>query len=333
MNMIKQLKKRPDAIWLLPITISTIIFQVLIVVDSIFRILPIAEDSALQIMATGAEIIAGLYGLTLTGYIFFMDYLQEQIRDNALIAEVVMLLRRRYYKMICIISVESVAAIIVAIILNFYDLQSQVLPLGVLRFFVNETFYLMIGVVFAIVYFVLDIVNPDKIARVSQKHKELMEEAEEEIEKVIPVDIQMEEKKEPEEEKQFDKKHRLPHVFHKKETEKVKSPKAPVIKRDEKGDLQEFLDDYNEIENILRGSYKGMSGSQFLKNPFNPVSLREILIPINGQNHVLFAKVTRLHQYYSYMMFGHEQTVSKKMCELAKEVKAELLSLQTGEYR
>jgi len=331
MSLIKSLKKRPDAIWFLPITLSTTFFQILIIVDSIFRILPIAEESALQIMATGAEIIAGLYGLTLTGYIFFMDYLQEQIRDNELVSEVVMLLRKRYYKMICIISAETVMAIILAIVLNFYDLQSNVLPLEILRFIVNETFFLMLGVVFAIVYFVLDIVNPDKIAHVSQQHKELLEEAEEEIERVIPVDVQLKEAEEDEqEEKQSEKKQRFVLGFHKKEKTKRAENKTAVEEKAVTGDLQEFLKDYQEIEAILLECCKGMAANSLRRNPFNPVALREAMMSANGQNHMLFSKITRLHQYYSYMMFSNEQTVSKRMCKLAKEIKAELIKIQQG---
>mgnify|MGYP003316697107 CR=1 FL=1 len=55
------------------------------------------------------------------------------------------------------------------------------------------------------------------------------------------------------------------------------------------------------------------------------------LLPINGQNHMLFTKITRLHQYYSCLMFSNEPTVSKRMCILAKEIKAELLKMQLQE--
>ena len=60
MKLIQEIRKRPDVIWLLPITMITAFSQFLVVTDCIFKILPIAEEAALQIMATGAEIIAGL---------------------------------------------------------------------------------------------------------------------------------------------------------------------------------------------------------------------------------------------------------------------------------
>ncbi len=325
MNLVKELKKRPDTIWLLPINALTIFFQFLILGDSIFQVLPIAEDSALQVIGTGAEIVAGLYGLTLTGYIFFMDYLQEQIRDNALVSEVVKLLRRRYYKIICVISAQTIIAIVAAIILNFYDLQSEFLPAGILRFLVDECLFLMITVVIAIVYFVLDIVNPDKIAKVSQKHKELMEEAEEEIESAIPVDIQLEETRES---------------FTRTEqnvSEKVNSKqpskkfKMPAARKEEKGNVQEFIKDYQEIEVLLKNCCKGLVSSYVPRESFTVGGMKEFMIPLNAQNPRLFAKISRLQQYYCYMMFSKEQTVSKKMCILAKEVKAELIKMNLGE--
>ncbi len=334
MKLLKKLKKRPDVIWLLPITITAIVSQLLIGADCIFGILPIAEESALAIMATGAEIIAGLYGLTLTGYIFFMDYLQEQIRDNALVAEVVTLLRKRYYKMICFISLETVAAIIMTIALNFYDIQSNFIPMRVLRFLVNETLFFMINIVFAIIYFVLDIVNPDKIARVSLKHKEILEEEEENVETVIPVDVELENS--PDE---AQTKGNLKAWLDKKKMEKKTESLKKSGKRsagadnhrnrmERKGDLQEFLKDYQEIEEILMEGCKGLAANSLRRNPFNPVALREAVISANGKDPMLFAKITRLHQYYSYMMFSNEQTVSKRMCNLAKEIKTELLNMK-----
>ena len=322
MNLIKEIRKRPDVIWLLPIHILTIIFQFFIIGDSMFQILPIAEASALEVIATSAEIVAGLYGLTLTGYIFFMDYLQEQIRDNALVSEVVKLLRKRYYKIICIISAQTIIAIVAAIILNFYDLQSECLPTGILRFLVDECLFLMITVVIAIVYFVLDIVNPDKIAKVSQKHKELMEEAEEEIESAIPVDIQLEETRE-----NFTRTE--PNVSEMANSKQAfKKFKMPSVRKEEKGSVQEFVKDYQEIEALLKNCCKGFVDSHFPRGSFAVGTVKEFMLPLNAQNPRLFAKISRLQQYYCYMMFSKEQTVSKKMCNLAREVKAELLKMQ-----
>lgn len=327
MDFKKLIKKYPDAIWIMPILFTTIFFQIMIAIDSMYQIMPITED-AIQVMLTGAEVVAGLYGLTFTGYIFFMDYLQEQIQEDDLISEVVILLKTRYYKIILVISVYTFIAIVMAMLLNFFGLETSYLSERIVRFLMSETLFLMLSIVAFIIYFVLDIINPKKMARISLQYKELLEAAEDEANgKIDEEEIDEEEIDEIEGNTQLEKEIKsIEAVERRKNQEIIKE----TTKRTE-GNLQEFLQDYKEIEELLMVEYKSFAQNQIQRNLGKPIRFKDTLILLKGFNESLFLKTTRLHQYYSYMVFSNEATVSKKMCQLAKEVKAELIKIKKEE--
>ncbi len=322
MSLKKLIKKYPDAIWVIPILFTTIFFQIMIAIDSMYQIMPITED-AIQVMLTGAEVVAGLYGLTFTGYIFFMDYLQEQIQDDELISEVVILLKTRYYKIILVISVYTFIAIVMAMLLNFFGLETPYLSERIIRFLMSETLFLMLSIVAFIIYFVLDIINPKKMARISLQYKELLEAAEDEVNGEIGEEEIDEMEGNTKVEKEIKN---IEAVERRKKQEIIKE----TTKRTE-GNLQGFLQDYKEIEELLMVEYKSFAQNQIQRNLGKPIRFKDTLILLKGFNESLFLKTTRLHQYYSYMVFSNEATVSQKMCQLAKEVKEELIKIKKEE--
>lgn len=98
----------------------------------------------------------------------------------------------------------------------------------------------------------------------------------------------------------------------------------------ELGSLQEFLQDYEDIEHLLIEKSKGLAVSQIGTNPWkalkhlNPKEVMEMNKIVSDP---LLKKMTKVGQYYSYMVFSQEMTVTKEMCDMAKEVKEELEGL------
>ena len=95
----------------------------------------------------------------------------------------------------------------------------------------------------------------------------------------------------------------------------------------ELGSLQEFLQCYEDIERLLMKKSKGLAVEHLGTNPW------KALKHLNGKEKLEIRKIvsdpmlvnlTKVGQYYSYMVFSQEMTVSKEMCDLAKSVKAEL---------
>ena len=91
--------------------------------------------------------------------------------------------------------------------------------------------------------------------------------------------------------------------------------------------MQEFLQDYEDIEQLLMEKGKGLAISHIGTNPWKAIK------HLNGKERLEIRKIvsdsllknlTKLSQYYSYMVFSQEMTVTKEMCQLAKKVKVEL---------
>lgn len=235
-------------------------------------------EAIAQILSTSAEVIAGLYGLTLTGYIFFIDRLQQKADDDELLEDIIALLKKRYHNMVLFLSGICFVVIALAFMFIIYKRESQIIP-DVLYYFWGYESLLIVFIALAFnIYFVIMVVDPDKIPRASLQYKQKLSSSDNEF-----------------------------------------------------GSLQEFLQDYEDIENILREKSQGLAISQIGTNPWKAlkhlngkerIEIRKLL------NDPLLKKLSTLGQYYSYMVFSQEMTVTKEMCDMAKSVKEELMNIE-----
>lgn len=232
-----------------------------------------------DVLFTATEVIAGLYGLTLTGYIFFLDRLQQKADDDELLEDIIALLKKRYHNMVLILSALCFIVILSAFSFIIYRPESGILPDYTYNFWGYETLFFVFVVLSFNIYFVIIVVDPDKIPRVSLQYKQKLSNSDTEF-----------------------------------------------------GSLQEFLQDYEDIEQILMEKSQGMAISQIGTNPWKAIK------HLNGKERIemrkllndpLLKKLTILGQYYSYMVFSQEMTVTKEMCDMAKEVKTELMNIET----
>ena len=264
----------PRIVWIAMIGSGVLMFQILIGVISVYPIMEISPEALFQAMATSAEVIAGLYGITLAGYIFFLDHLQEKVEKNPLLSDVVTLLKQRYHKMVLLLSGNTVLVIFSTLGLIVYGPENFFLPEVIYRFWVYETLFLIFTDVLLIIYFIVTVVDPDKISRISSQYKKKMSGVNGEL-----------------------------------------------------GDLQTFLSDYDEIEHILVEYSERQATKYMMQNPIksmrslNSVEIRKWI------NDILVRKLIKISQYYSYMVFSQEMTVSKEMYEMTREVKTELEQL------
>lgn len=237
----------------------------------------ISEDMAPTVLATGAQIIAGLYGLTLTGYIFFLDRLQNQGNDEEMLEDIIALLKKRYHNLVLILSIVVLCVILISLAMLLYNRESQWMPDYVYHFLVYESMLFIFIAVTLIIYFVIMIVDPDKIKRASIQYKKKMSRNDEEL-----------------------------------------------------GSLQEFLRDYEAIEQLLREKSESLTISQIGTNPWKTMRHlkgKELVEVRNRLSDPLMKKITMVSQYYNYMVFSQEMTVSKEMCDMAREVRETLEKL------
>lgn len=231
-------------------------------------------EAIVDVLGTGAEVVAGLYGLTLTGYIFFLDRLQQKAEDDELLEDIIVLLKKRYHNMVLILSVACFFVIALAFTFMIYNVESRIIPEYLYYFWGYESLFAVFVVLIFNIYFVLTVVDPDKIPRASLQYKQKLSSSDTEF-----------------------------------------------------GSLQEFLQDYEDIEQLMIEKSGDLTVSQIGTNPWKAIK------HLNGKERIeirkllndpLLKKMTTLGQYYSYMVFSQEMTVTKEMCDMAKEVKEEL---------
>lgn len=230
-----------------------------------------------DVLGTSAEVVAGLYGLTLTGYIFFLDRLQEKAEDDELLEDIIALLKKRYHNMVLMLSAICFAVLLSAFNFIIYNPECGLLPEYAYNFWGYETLFLVFVALLVNIYFVIIVVDPDKIPRAGLLYKQKLSSSDREL-----------------------------------------------------GSLQEFLQDYEDIENLLKEKSEKLAIAQIGSNPWNTLKHlrgKELVEMRRMISDPLLKKLSMLGQYYSYMVFSQEMTVSKEMCDMAKEVKKELLKL------
>lgn len=154
------------------IEILFIILSSICVFFSLFKIcfFELDENQILYLFSTGAQVIAGLFGITLAGYIFFNDRLDKEVHEDESLYDAVEALKKYYYTMIgkmgavCIISIAS--SLLNIALYSF--LQNNVI-LNI--FIVNEAVLLLLLEIFYIVIFVLQVTDPNKILKLSNVAK------------------------------------------------------------------------------------------------------------------------------------------------------------------
>lgn len=164
------LQRYPYFIGILLISIISVIAQIMLILDCIFPLMVHTTDAVSSVMSTCSEVIAGLYGITLTGYIFFADRFQDTSNEDESLYDAVQALLLRYNHMAGIISVLCLICIVSAEAIVLYG-TNTLLPQGIYRFWVNETLLLFFWNFNFILYFVISVLDPHKVSRISSQKK------------------------------------------------------------------------------------------------------------------------------------------------------------------
>jgi len=246
-----------------------------LILDCFFPVLTLEQDAVSSVMSTCAEVIAGLYGITLTGYIFFADRFQDASGEDDSMYDVVQALLIRYNHLAGFIAVLCLVCIVLGEGIVLYG-SNTILPPALYRFVIWETLLFFFCTFNFILYFVISVLDPQKISRISA---------------------------------------------HKKE--KLSGDK-------ENGDLTQFLADYSSIEQLLYGQLENLlSNMRFVPNPSKTrrprmVATLETLRNYSRISHSLWRKLERLRQYHSMTLHDPSMTVTKEMCDLAREIRENL---------
>lgn len=160
----------PYLIGLLSFGILTGIIQVLVILDCFFPLIAYEPDAVSSVMSTCSEVLAGLYGITLTGYIFFADRFKDTSRDDESLYDAVQALLIRYNHLAGFISLMCLICTVMAEGIVLYG-TNTLLPAGLHRFWINETLLMCFCTFDLILYFVISVLDPHKVARISNQKK------------------------------------------------------------------------------------------------------------------------------------------------------------------
>lgn len=171
----RKLHRYPHLIGLI-ISISAIgIFQLLVILDCFIPLISYEVDAVSSVMSTCSEVLAGLYGITLTGYIFFADRFQDTSSEDESLYDAVQALLLRYNHMAGFISVFCLVCIVMAESIVLYG-SNTLIPGPLYRFWVNETLLISLCTFQFILYFVISVLDPQKVSRISTQTKSKLSE-------------------------------------------------------------------------------------------------------------------------------------------------------------
>jgi len=146
------------------------IVQILAILNCFFPLIVFEIDAVSTVMSTCSEVLAGLYGITLTGYIFFSERFQNTPKDDESLYDAVQALTLRYNHMAGFISLLCLICIILAESIVLYGTNTLLSPV-LYRFWVNETLLLCLFAFEFILYFVISVLDPHKVTRISNHNK------------------------------------------------------------------------------------------------------------------------------------------------------------------
>lgn len=269
----RKLRRYPYFLGILSVGIVAAAAQIVVILDCLWPVIEYEREAVSSVMSTCSEVIAGLYGITLTGYIFFADRFRDTSNDDESLYDAVQALLLRYNHMAGFISLMCLVGIVCGEGIVLYG-NNTVLPEQLYRFIVNETLLFFFLTFDFILYFVISVLDPHKVSRISTQKKEKLS---------------------------CDKK---------------------------AGDLQQFMADWNAIEDRLYALGDKLVKSIRLvpsaRNRPQIIHNMELLRNYGRIGTGLWRKLERLRQYHNLALHSPNMTVSQEMCDLAKEVLAEL---------
>lgn len=127
------------------------------------------ENQILYLFSSASQVIAAIFGLIITGYIFLRNELDRKAEKDETLEEVVLILKSEYFGSIIGISITT----IVSIALCFLTIVAETHDFRILLFYlINISVATILTTLFIIVSFVIRILNPKSIEIASNKLRE-----------------------------------------------------------------------------------------------------------------------------------------------------------------
>jgi len=129
------------------------------------------KDALMNVISCCAQIIAGLYGITLAGYTFFLSRMDAMMAADMTLDYIVGSVKLRFKHLIWYITGTVASALFISVFLMYYPGSSGIIPEYLYRVIVNE-FVLFVGFATALIlYYSVGVVDPNCIEKEARRLK------------------------------------------------------------------------------------------------------------------------------------------------------------------
>ena len=153
---------------------SLIIATVLSIIFSAYcnPIFVLNENQLLYLFSTMAQVIGGVFGLTLTAYVFFVDKFKESTQDDEILYDAAAALLSRYFHTLILIALIC-GSIIFLCVTGIIVLHNW---MAICPFVINESVFLFLIDITAILIFGTMLLDPEKLDKEISRMKKGAEE-------------------------------------------------------------------------------------------------------------------------------------------------------------
>lgn len=130
------------------------------------------SDALMTVISCCAEVIAGLYGITLAGYTFFLSRMDALMATDATLDYIVGSVKLRFKRLIWYITMTVATTLFISVFLMYYPVSSGAIPDYLYRVICNEFVLFLIFSISLILYYSVGVVDPnclEKEARTLKK--------------------------------------------------------------------------------------------------------------------------------------------------------------------
>lgn len=265
----------------------------------------------MYVFSASSQVIGSMYGLSVAGFVFISNSLDKKEQEDSSYEDIIPLIKKETYQITWFMSIFVFIAILFSlmILLGFDNNYKYFIT------FLNITFILIIHAIAIIITFVIVILDPNKIKKVS---------------KTIVKNIS---KNKQEYFSEDDAKN-----ISKNKQEYVSEDDAKYISKDkvEPGNYERFLRDFISVENMLKEYFNNnieklnkpniQSFSKYNRKNFSNSKISFLLYDSKIITHKLLEELLTLIKFRNALVHNNNITVDSNMRNLAYQVKTELSS-------
>ncbi|TSJ46527.1 hypothetical protein [Fluviicola chungangensis] len=150
-------------IWLVICVFSVFVYKI----KPVFHL---NENQILYLFSSASQVIAAIYGLIITGYIFLRNELDRKADKDESLEEIILLLKTEYFGSIIGISLTTLLSIVLCFLVIADETHSNG---NLLAYLINISVATILTELIVVVKFVITILNPNSLEIASNKLRDL----------------------------------------------------------------------------------------------------------------------------------------------------------------